>query len=179
MGKGGETYHQLNSTHMITRYITIGLAVCALAFSAHAQQSLEELVKEAKAEWMFGKWQAESDNGTVTIEVSWDLEKHVILLHAKTPDMESKGYSTKMPGSDEVIYVSFDNRGSVGKGKWAMESEELVLRVDQKSGDRNWKMAVVFGGTESKGLQVRVHNVDSSGDLETPARIDLKLKKAK
>jgi hypothetical protein len=164
---------------MITRYITIGLAVCALAFSASAQQNLEELVKEANANWMFGKWQAESDNGTVTIELSWDLEKHVILLHAKTPDMESKGYTAKMPGSEDVVYVSFDNRGSVGKGKWAMENEELVLRVDQKSADRTWKMAVVFGGSESKGLQVRVHRVEDSGDLETPARIDLKLKKQK
>ena len=62
-----------------------------LAFSACAQGSLESLVSEAKADWMFANWQAETENGDkVTLNVSWDLEKHLAVLHVKIGDMESK-----------------------------------------------------------------------------------------
>jgi hypothetical protein len=166
---------------MIARYVGIGLLACFVSLSAHAQRSLESLVTEAGAEWMFGKWEAASDNGdSVTLTVSWDLDKHVAILHVKTPDMESKGYTVKDPKSEEIKYVSFDNRGSVGKGSWAMEGGDLVLRVESESADRGpWKAGFIFGGSASEGLQVSMHNVDSSGDLEKPARRSFKFKKQK
>ncbi len=166
---------------MIARYVSIGLLACLVSFSAHAQRSLESLVTEAGAEWMFGQWQASSDNGdSVTLNVSWDLDKHVAILHVKSTDMESKGYTVKDPKSEEIKYLSFDNRGSVGKGSWAMESGELVLRVESESADRGpWKAGFIFSGSASEGLKVSMHNVDSSGDLEKPARRTFKFKKQK
>lgn len=164
---------------MIARSITIALAACALTFTAPAQQNLQDMVQDARADWMFGKWQAETDNGTATLNISWDLDKHVVVFHVKTSDMESKGYTVKEPNSDEIVYVNFDNRGSLGKGKWSMESDELVLRMDTKNADRSWKWALVFYGSESKGLMVRMHALDSAGDIEYPARTEFKFKKQK
>ena len=151
---------------MIARYLAVGLFACMASFSAYAQGSLESLVSEAKAEWMFGQWQAQSENGDpVSLNVSWDLDKHVVILHVKAGDMESKGYT-------------FDNRGSVGKGSWNMENGDLVLRVESESPGRGpWKAAFVFTGSASTGLQVRMHTVESSGDLATPARMTFKFKK--
>lgn len=165
---------------MFARYIAIAAAACMISFSVHAQQTLEELVNEARAGWMFGAWQAQSDNGdTVTMNISWDLAKNVVVLHVKAGDMESKGYTVKDPRSEEIHYVSFDNKGFVGKGKWAMESEDLVLRVEQKSAEKTSKMAAVFAGGPGEGLEVRIHSIDSSGDLESPARMTFKFKKQK
>ncbi len=164
---------------MIARKLASCAAAFVLAASASAQGSLENLVSDAKADWMFGKWQAETENGDkVTLNVSWDLEKHVVVLHVKIGDVESKGFTVLEPQSELPKYYSFDNRGSVGKGSWNMENEQLVLRVETEVPDRGTrKAAFVFAGTASSGLQVSMHNVDSSGDLATPARMTLKFKK--
>jgi len=166
---------------MIVRYLAVGLFACLLSFSAQAQRSLASLVSDAEAEWMFGKWQAQTENGdAVTLDVSWDLEKHVVLLHVKVGDMESKGYTVMEPKAELPKYYSFDNKGSVGKGSWNMENGDLVLRVESESPERGpWKSGFVFTGNASTGLQVRMHNVDSSGDLATPARVTFKFKKEK
>jgi len=164
---------------MIARYLAVGLLAFLASISAHAQVSLESLVSEAKADWMFGQWQAQSESGDpVSLNVSWDLDKHVVLLHVKTSEMESKGYTVMEPKAELPKYCSFDNRGSVGKGSWNMENGDLVLRVDSESPERGpWKAAFVFTGSASTGLQVRMHTVESSGDLATPPRMTFKFKK--
>jgi hypothetical protein len=165
---------------MFARYIAIAAAACMISFSVQAQQTLEELVNEARAGWMFGAWKAQSDRGeTVSLDISWDLAKNVVVLHVKIGEVEAKGYTVKDPRTDEIQFVSFDNKGAVGKGKWAMESEDLVLRTEQQSAERTSKMGIVFAGSPSEGLEVRIHGIDSYGDLETPARQTYKLKKQK
>jgi len=166
---------------MIARYIAAGLLACALSFSALAQNSLENLVSDQSVEWMFGNWQAQADNGdTVTLSISWDLAKHVVALHVKTAEMESKGYTVMEPKEDRPKYYSFDDKGSVGKGSWDQENGDVVLRVEtETSGRPAWKAGFVFSGSASTGLQVRMHNIDSSGDLVTPAKATYKFKKQK
>ncbi len=164
---------------MLARYPAVALCACLLSFSAQAQRSLESLVNEANAEWMFGNWQAQTDNGdTLTLNISWDLEKHVVMLHVKANDMESKGYTVLEPKAEMPKYYAFDNRGSVSKGSWNMENGDLVLRVESEVPDRGpRKSAFVFSGSASTGLQVAMHDVDSSGELATSARMTLKFKK--
>lgn len=165
---------------MIARYIVIGLLTCAAWVSAQAQATLEDMVSQGNAGWMMGKWETQSDDGnTVMLDFAWDLDKKVIVLHGKIGEMEFKGYSAIEPGGTEVKYVGFDNRGTVTKGAWGMEAEELTLRLESKSAERTAKMAAVFTGSASEGLQVRLHSVNDAGALATPARTTLKLKKAK
>jgi hypothetical protein len=163
---------------MIARCLAVGLLACMLSMSAHAQASLQSLVSDANAEWMFGKWQAETENGdAVTLDVSWELDKHAVLLHVKVGDMESKGYTVLEPKAEMPKYYSFDNRGVVGKGSWNMEDGKLVLRVESEGPERSTKMGFVFTGSASSGLQVQMHTIESSGDLATPARATFKFKK--
>jgi hypothetical protein len=163
---------------MILRYALLGLAACSLWLGAQAQQSLSDLVNEANAGWMLGKWEASTDDGsTVGLEFSWDLDKHVIVMHGKLPDSEFKGYSALDPASHEVKYVGFDTRGTLSKGTWGLEGGELTLRVESQSADRTIKMGAVFTGSASEPLQLRVHRIDDSGNLASPARMTLKFKK--
>ncbi len=164
---------------MIVRSVFVGLFLCLAGFNVAAQQSLADLVSQAKADWMFGKWSCETDNGqTVTLNISWDRDKHVVAFQVKTPDMEAKSYSVKDPSGDEVKYFGFDNRGVVTKGAWALEGDELVLRIEAQVPDRGTeKAAVVFSGSASEGLKVRMHSLGSSGELVTPPRFTLKMKK--
>ena len=166
---------------MIARYLGMGLLVCASWLGAQAQQKLADLVDEAKADWMLGKWEAQTDNGgTVTLAFSWDLDKHVIVLHVKTPDMELKGYSALDPSAaNEVKYFGFDNRGAISKGNWAPEGSDLVLRIETQTSERTVKMAAVFGGSATEGLQIRIHSIESSGSLSATPRMALKFKKQK
>jgi hypothetical protein len=164
---------------MIIRYFLIGVLACTAWVRAQAQQSLEDMVGQAKADWMFGQWEAQTDNGaSFTLGITWDLDKHVVVFHGKNSEMELKGYTVLEPGATEAKYCGFDNRGSVTKGSWGVESEELVLRVESLVPDRSpRKMAFVFAGTPSEGLQIRMHQVSDSGGLVTPARTVLKFKK--
>lgn len=164
---------------MIARVLALGLCAFCACFPAFGQASLDNLVYEASADWMLGKWQAQMDNGDeVTLNVSWDLDKHVIVLHVKAGDMEAKGYTVLEPNADRPKYYSFDNKGAVAKGSWDMEGSDLVLRVEGNSPERGTrKSAFVFGGSSSTGLEVRIHGITSYGDLATPAQATLKFKK--
>ncbi len=77
---------------MIARNVAIGLFACWVSFSALAQRSLESLVSEAGADWMFGQWQGTWEMGEyITLSLSWDLEKHVAVLQWKGPDLGIQG----------------------------------------------------------------------------------------
>lgn len=141
---------------MIARFAAVAVSVwlCSLG-GAFAQQSLADLVDEARAGWMFGQWESPMDD--VKLNISWDLDKKVVVMHIKTSEMESKGYTALDPASGTAVYYSFDNRGSLGKGSWDMESDELTLRVELQVPDRNpWKVGFVFGGSASSGLEIRM-----------------------
>lgn len=164
---------------MIYRFIAIGLLLLA-GWTGRAQTTLEDMVSQGNAEWMLGKWEGPADDGTtVMLNFSWDLNKRVVVLHGKVGDMEFKGFSALEPGSSEVKYTGFDNRGSVSRGTWGMEGEELTLRLESKTDEGTRKMATVFTGSASQGLEVRLHGVTEFGSLVSPARITLKLKKQK
>ena len=156
---------------MIARNVAIGLFACWVSFSALAQRSLESLVSEAGADWMFGQWQGTWEMGEyITLSLSWDLEKHVAVLQWKGPDWEFKGYTVIEPKSEMPKYYGFDSRGSVDKGSWRMEGGELVLRVESESATQgSSKLGIIFTGSASEGLKLRFHAIDSSGGLVTPA----------
>lgn len=165
---------------MIAHHVAIGLFACMVSFSAQAQRSLESLVSEAKAEWMFGQWQSALPNGeSLTLNISWDLEKHIVQLHLKAPGSETKGYTVMEPKSETPKHYSFNSGGTVAKGAWAMEGGDLVLRVEaEHAALKPWKQGFVFSGSASDGLTVRIHGIDGSGNL-TPAGETLKFKKTK
>jgi len=165
---------------MIARYVAIGMLACMVSFTAQAQRSLENLVSEAKAEWMFGQWQGTGEKGeSSTLNISWDLEKHVVLLHLKMRGVESKGYTVMEPKSEMPKFYSFDKDGTISKGDWAMEGTDLVLRVAAESATLgSWKQSFVFTGSASEGLTVNLHGIDSSGNLSA-TKETLKFKKQK
>jgi hypothetical protein len=106
---------------MIARYLALGFVAGLMSLGAYAQQNLAGLVEEAKAGWMFGEWEAKDENGDpITLNVSWDLAKHVAILHVKTSEMESKGFSAIDPSSSEVKYVSFDDP-RIGRQRWLVD----------------------------------------------------------
>ena len=128
---------------MIARYIVMGLLTLATCVGVQAQTTLEDMVNQGDAAWMLGKWEGPSEDGTsVTLTFSWDLNKHVVVMHGKVGDeMEFKGFSAIEPGSGEVKYTGFDNRGTVTRGAWGMESGELTLRLESKTAEGSRKAA--------------------------------------
>ena len=164
---------------MIARYLAVGLCAGMVSLSTYAQSSLASMVSQESMEWMFGQWQAQSENGeTVTLNVQWDLDKHVAVLHVKAGEMESKGYTILEPDSEYPKYYAFDNRGGVSKGSWDLENGELVLRTESQRSDRGpFKTGFIFSGSASIGLKVSMHTIDSYGGLVSPARVSFNFKK--
>jgi len=164
---------------MLHRSLLLGLLACSLSVATHAQRSLADIVDEAKVGAMIGTWAAQTDEGqSFTIAFAWDLDKHVINLTCKTPDSDLKGYTSVDPTSNEVTYVGFDNHGTVTKGSWTKEGDDIVLRFESRSADRGpVKMAAVFSPKSEKEFELRLQGVSDSGDLVSPARTVLKFKK--
>ena len=122
---------------MKTRYCIVALAALLLGTNTQAQQTLADLVQEANAGWMMGTWKASTDDGSAfTLSLSWDLDRHVVVMHGKGDDMEFKGFSALEPASDQVNYVGFDNRGAVSKGKWAMGERGIGAARGRSRSDR-------------------------------------------
>ena len=165
---------------MLLRLTLAGFLALGLSLAARAQNSLAALVEETNYGWMFGQWKATTDNGSVvSLNMTWDLNQKVAVLHLRTDDMESKGYTVLVPGTENPTYFAVDDRGSVSRGDWNYEGGDLVLRLEtSRPNESPMKWAAVFTGGPSVGLEVRMHGLESWGGLSYPARWSLKLKKS-
>lgn len=81
-------------------------------------------------------------------------------------------------GKTKIVYVGFDNRGAISRGKWARENGELVLRVESRMEQGTWKMAAVFASASGGGLNLRLHRIDDSGNMISPEQTLLRFKKS-
>lgn len=164
---------------MISRLIAIATLVCALTLTTQAQVTLASLANEANAGWMLGTWKGTTDNGdSMELGFKWELDKHMIVLTINAGGMEAKGFTVMEPGAEMPSYMGVDNQGSVSKGNWNYEDGALVLRLETKrpyESPRKW--AATFSGSESSGLTVKMHGLESWGGLSYPAMATIKLKK--
>jgi hypothetical protein len=159
--------------------VVLSLLTCACCLTAAAQQKLTDLVREANVEWMMGKWEA-ANGENVSLSWTWELNKSVAVLSGKMGDVEFKGYTAVDPVSGEIKYAGFDSQGSVTTGNWQPSGDEVVLFAESHSAERGaTKMAIVFTGSASDGLTVRIHEVSGSGGMVSPARTTTKFKKQK
>ena len=133
---------------MIARIVLLGLFTAALSLSTQAQVSLANLTEEADAGWMFGQWKATDDNGNaVSLNIAWELNKKIVILHVKTSEVEAKGYTVLEPGTELPTYLGADDRGAVSKGDWNYEDGELILRLTtSRPYETPRKWAAVFAG---------------------------------
>jgi len=164
---------------MILRLALLTILSASLTLTARAQTTLSDLVQEAYADWMFGEWKATTDNGsTMRLNVSWDVNKQLVVLHVKADDMESKGYTILEPGAEQPTYLGIDTRGAVSKGVWNYEEGAMVLRLTtHRHYEAPSKWAAAFSGSAAQGLQIKMHSLNSTGSLVYPANMTLKFKK--
>jgi hypothetical protein len=165
---------------MIPRIALACLLAFGITLSARAQTSLAGLIEGANYNWVFGEWTATTDTGArVQLKVSWELDRNVAVLHITAPDMEAKGYTALVPGTENPTYFGVDNRGAVSRGHWDQEGGELVLRLDiARPYESSMKAAVVFAGSPSEGLTVRMHGLETWGGLIYPAAWSLRFRKS-
>ena len=164
----------------MTKYLTsFTLLLAGLLLPAQAQYSLEGLVQEAQAQWMFGQWKdADSGGNTAKINIAWDLKKKMIVLQLQTDDLEAKGYTVLEAGAELPTYLGADDAGAVSKGEWNYEDGVVILRLTTTrpyESPRRW--AAVFAGNAASGLELRVHELESWGGLVYPAGMTVRFKK--
>lgn len=164
---------------MLLKPIALSLLLSGAMVAVHAQQSLVELVDEARAHWMLGTWEGPTNDGTLlTHTFAWDLDRKVIVMRGKAGEMAYLGVTAIDPATGDPRYTGFDNRGAVSKGTWAEEAGDLALTLESHSPtDGKRKMGVVFGRGADGGLELRLHAVDDWGYLRYPAGAVVKMKK--
>lgn len=164
---------------MIRRCLILGALCTALTVLAQTPQSLADLVREAGHDWMIGRWEGSTDDGsTLTHSFAWDLDKHVVVMRGKAGEMEYMGVTALDPVSKEPRYIGFDSRGSISKGTWSEESGAVVLKLESDTADGSKRrMGVSFKKAGNGNLELGLHRVEDSGEVVQPAGATIMLKK--
>jgi len=159
----------------------ITLSLFGSLATLQAQQTLADLVAEVGGEWLVGDWVGYSDNGDELVQtIHWDLDKHVIAIHFKTPRFEIKSMTAVDPTSGNVKYIGFSNRGGALTGTWQEESGWPLLRVKAVNQDgQTWKGALLFQRVDDNTMKIEIFRVDEDGELIYPARTSTEFKRKK
>ena len=129
-------------------------------------ETLGEMAASKGTDWMIGKW--ESEDGNVTINYTWKLDKNAIGFTFKIGDRESEGMFMRKPGTDQVIYGGADNRGGMSTGHWIEFNGHPTLMVTHTNAEgTERKMASEHIKTDDKTMTVKVYSVGSDGKPDT------------
>lgn len=124
--------------------------------------SLSEIVSSAGTEWMMGKWT--SEDGNITLSYTWKLNKNAVAMAFQMGDRESEGMSVLKPGSDEVVYGSVDNEGTVSSGKWGeFNSNPTLFTTTTKQDGTARKMAIEHIKTDAGTMTVKLYAIGDDG----------------
>lgn len=167
-----------NCPLMKTATLILALFILSPAALTVRADTLAELVASAGTEWMMGKWT--SEDGNVSLTYTWKLDKNAVGMTFKMGDRESEGMSVLKPGTEEVVYGSVDNEGTVSSGKWQEYNDSPTLfttAIKQDGTER--KMAVEHIKTDADTMTVKLYAIGDYGKPDDSKSGSLVFKRAK
>jgi hypothetical protein len=149
-------------TFMKTAAFLLALFCLTAAAPTLRASSLSEIVSSAGTEWIMGKWN--SEDGNINLTYTWKLDKNAVGTAFKMGGRESEGMSVLKPGTDEVVYGSVDNEGTVSSGKWGeFNSNPTLFTTTTKQDGTARKMAIEHIKTDADTMTVKLYAIGSDG----------------
>lgn len=128
--------------------------------------TLGDLVEMGGFGWLIGNWAATTDQGqSFSSSYRWSMNKNLINVTFKFGEVEGLGMIFYAPQEGKVMQVGADSRGSVTKGFWDADGDNLVATLDYVSLDGNkGKIAINYTKIDGKTMKVAFYGLDESGE---------------
>ena len=161
------------------KLLLIPIFLCTSLLSV-SQASFAEMLKENGIEWIIGKWKAELDGNTMTLNYKWAVEGHAISTHVKLPDSESFGVIGINPKTGKVEQSGFNNKGQKVTGEWMPWGDlPLLKRSTVSDSGEERTMAVAFRKIDDETIELQIISVDEDGTIGSSAEYTFEMKKSK
>lgn len=133
-------------------------------------QTLGDVIKEAKGDWLIGDWVEQGDESTA-VSFRWDLDRHAIVVVFKSRLTKARGMITYAAKENKVRYLSADNRGATGTGRWRLRECDPTLLYEQVSrSGKVTKAGFVHKRVDDKTMVIDVYELTDKGELNaTPS----------
>ena len=131
-----------------------------------AAQNLGDVVRESGTEWLIGDW-SEIGNASTNVGFHWELDRHAIVVKFASGNTKAFGLITYRTKENTVHYVSADNRGASGKGRWVMTDGHPTLFYEQTATSGKVTSAgFVHKKVDDTTMIIEVYELTEDGELE-------------
>jgi hypothetical protein len=147
--------------------ILSSLLLC-VTVSARAE-NLGEILERAELGALAGTWVDEDSNGeAISLTYTWRIENYVLALSVKRPNNNSEAMIAVDPKTGEVVHVTANEKGGMGRGKWAEENGVATLTLKFANlGKEEMTLKITHRIVDNKQLVVGLKNVetDEGGEM--------------
>jgi hypothetical protein len=131
-------------------------------------EKLGDLISQGGYEWLAGKWLATENEQKFTLEHTWTLDKHAVLVDVKMGDFTYHGMVMYRPARQEIVQVGADNRGGIWRGTWDEGYEGPTHRIEYIDPDgKTRRMEHVYAKVDADAFRVKEY---SQGVSSQPGR---------
>jgi hypothetical protein len=144
-------------------------------------ENLGEILERAELGALVGTWVDEDSNGeAISLTYAWRIENYVLAWSVKRPSSDSVALSVKRPNNNseamiavdpktgEVVHVTANEKGGMGRGKWVEENGVATLNLKVANAEKE-EMAfkITHRIVDNKQLVVGLKNVeaDEGGEM--------------
>jgi hypothetical protein len=126
-------------------YIILVLMMGVTARAAGEPNSVGEIFKFNKMEWLIGEWEATTDanetpdkniRGQVAeAKFEWTLDGYALSIRARVGRYEYEGMAYYVASRNTIVNTGVDNRGRSFGGSWLIDWDKLLLKIEQTGRD--------------------------------------------
>ncbi|MGA2092081.1 MAG: hypothetical protein ABSH16_01555 [Sedimentisphaerales bacterium] len=127
--------------------VSIGMVLVmgVVARGAGEPNSVGEIFKFNKMEWLIGEWEATTDvnetpdkniRGQVAeAKFEWTLDGYALSIKARVGRYGYEGMAYYVASKNTIVNTGVDNRGRSFGGSWLIDGDKLLLKIEQTARD--------------------------------------------
>ncbi len=122
----------------VLKVVSVGLVLVmgVVARAAGEPNSVVEILKANKLDWIVGKWVGMTDaNEKAEAEFELEMDGYALSIEAKVGRYEYEGMAYYVASKNTIVNTGVDNRGRSFGGSWMIDGDKLFLKIEQTGRD--------------------------------------------
>jgi hypothetical protein len=166
----------------IIKAVSFGLVLMmgVMARAAGEPNSVGEILKGNKLDWIVGKWIGMTDaNEKAEAEFELEMGGYVLSIEARVDKYEFTGLAYYVASKNTIAAMGADNRGRSFGGSWMIDGDKLLLKIEQtgRDGSMNYFDRYLSKVDENTMKSVTYSVVDGKRSDEPIGILEFKRKK--
>lgn len=114
--------------------IWLVLVMAAMAQGAGEPNSVGEILKGNKLDWIAGEWEGVNDaNEKAEAKFEFAANDYVLSVRAKVGKYEYEGMVYYVASKNTIVNVGVDNSGRSFGGSWMVDGDKILFKIEQTS----------------------------------------------